>query len=148
MRAVIQRVLRASVTVNEKRAAEIGSGLLVFLGVAKGDTEKEADWLAHKIANLRILEDQTGKMNLSIRDVRGEALVVSQFTLCADAQKGNRPSFIDAMEPAGAEKLCRYFVETLKKDNIPVKEGVFGAKMAVELVNWGPVTILLESEKK
>ena len=148
MRAVVQRVRRASVTVEEAKVAEVGTGLLVFLGVATGDTEKEAEWLAHKIANLRIFEDEAGKMNLSVKDVKGEMLAVSQFTLYADAQKGNRPGFTAAMEPVGAEKLCHFFIESLKKENVSVKEGVFGAKMAVELVNWGPVTILLESEKK
>lgn len=148
MRAVIQRVKRASVTVEEKKVAEVGVGLLVFLGVTMGDTEKETEWLAHKIANLRIFEDEARKMNRSVKDVKGEVLAVSQFTLCADAQKGNRPGFTAAMEPAGAEKLCRFFVESLRKEDVPVREGVFGAKMAVELVNWGPVTILLESEKK
>lgn len=144
----MQRVTRASVTVEEKTVAEIGQGLLVLLGVAAGDSENEAEWLAHKVANLRIFEDEGGKMNLSVKDLKGEVLAVSQFTLYADARKGNRPSFIDAMEPEGAEKLCRFFVEALKKEEVPVKVGVFGAKMAVELLNWGPVTILLESEKK
>lgn len=144
----MQRVRRASVTVDEKRVAEIGAGLLTLLGAAAGDAEKDAEWLAHKIANLRIFEDEAEKMNLSIKDVKGEALVVPQFTLYADAQKGNRPSFVGAMEPAGAERLCRHFVLALKKEEVPVLEGIFGAKMAVELVNWGPVTILLESEKK
>ena len=148
VRAVVQRVRRASVTVEEAKGAEVGTGLLVFLGVATGDTEKEAEWLAHKIANLRIFEDEAGKMNLSVKDVKGEVLAVSQFTLYADAQKGNRPGFTAAMEPVGAEKLCHFFIESLRKENVSVKEGVFRAKMAVELVNWGPVTILLESEKK
>jgi len=144
----VQRVSRASVVLEEKKVAEIGVGLLVLLGVATGDTEKEAEWLAQKISNLRIFEDEAGKMNLSVKDVNGEVLAVSQFTLYAYAQKGNRPSFIEAMEPAGAERLCHFFVQTLKKEEVPVKEGVFGAKMAVALVNWGPVTIILESEKK
>lgn len=145
---MIQRVLRASVTVGEKQVAETGSGLLVFLGAGQGDTAEEAEWMAHKTANLRIFEDEAGKMNLSVKDVKGEALAVSQFTLYADAQKGNRPGFTSAMEPTGAEKLYHHFVEVLKKEEVPVKEGVFGAKMTVELVNWGPVTIILESEKK
>lgn len=144
----MQRVSRASVTVEEEKVAEIGAGLLVLLGVARGDTEKEAVWLTHKIANLRIFEDEAGKMNLSVKEVKGEVLAVSQFTLYADAEKGNRPSFILAMEPVGAEKLCRFFALSLVKEGVPVKEGVFGARMAVELVNRGPVTILLESEKK
>lgn len=144
----MQRVSRASVTVDERKVAEVGAGLLVFLGVAVGDTEKEAEWLAHKAANLRIFEDEGGKMNLSVKEIKGEVLAVSQFTLYADARKGNRPSFVDAMEPVGAEKLCRFFVESLRKEDVPVREGVFGAKMAVQLINWGPVTILLESEKK
>ena len=148
MRAFLQRVSRASVTVDERKVAEVGTGLLVFLGAATGDTEKEVEWLAHKIANLRIFEDEAGKMNLSVKDVNGEVLAVPQFTLYADAQKGNRPSFAGAMEPAGAEQLCNFFIESLKKKGVPTKEGMFGAKMAVELVNWGPVTILLESGKK
>ncbi len=148
MRACLQRVSRASVTVEETKAAEVGAGLLVLLGVATADTEKEAEWLAHKIANLRIFEDEAGKMNLSVKETKGEVLTVSQFTLYADAQKGNRPGFTAAMEPVGAKKLCNFFIESLKKEGVPVKEGVFGARMAVELVNWGPVTILLESEKK
>lgn len=145
---MIQRVGRASVSVDEKKVAEIGPGLLVLLGVAAGDGEKEAIWLAHKTANLRIFEDKAGKMNLSVKDTKGEILTVSQFTLYADAKKGNRPSFIDAMEPVGAERLCHFFVDSLSKEGVPVKQGVFGAKMAVALVNRGPVTILLESEKK
>lgn len=148
MRACVQRVSRASVTVEKNKVAEVGVGLLVLLGVAVGDTEKEAEWLAHKAANLRIFEDKGGKMNLSVKEIKGEVLAVSQFTLYADARKGNRPSFVDAMEPVGAEKLCRFFVESLRKEDVPVREGVFGAKMAVQLINWGPVTILLESEKK
>jgi len=148
VRALIQRVSRASVTVEGKKVAEIGAGLLVLLGVAAGDMEKEAMWLAHKTANLRIFEDEAGKMNLSVKDTKGEVLAVSQFTLYADAQRGNRPSFFDAMEPVRAEQLCHFFIESLKNEGVPVKEGVFGAKMAVGLVNWGPVTILLESEKK
>jgi len=145
---LIQRVSRASVSVEDRKMAEIGVGLLALVGVAGGDSEKEALWLAHKTANLRIFEDEAGKMNLSVKDTKGEVLAISQFTLYADAEKGNRPSFFEAMEPAGAEKLCHFFIESLKNKGVPVKEGVFGAKMAVELVNWGPVTILLESEKK
>lgn len=145
---MVQRVKRSSVTVEEKRVAEIGLGLLILFGMATGDTEKEADWLAHKIANLRIFEDEAGRMNLAVKDVKGEVLTVSQFTLYADAQRGNRPSFSGAMEPLGAEKLCCRFSQALRSEGVLVKEGVFGAKMAVELVNWGPVTILLESEKK
>ena len=144
----MQRVSRASVTVENRKVAEIGAGLLILLGVATGDGEKEAAWLAHKIANLRIFEDEAEKMNLSVKDVKGEVLTVSQVTLYADAQKGNRPSFMGAMDPVGAEKLCHFFLESLSKEEVPAKKGVFGAKMAVELVNWGPVTILLESEKK
>ncbi len=148
MRAVIQRVKRVSVTVDDRLAAQIGTGLLVLVGVAAGDTEEAAVWLAHKAANLRIFEDEAGKMNHSVKDVKGEILAVSQFTLYADVHKGNRPGFGLAMDPAGAEKLCRTFAAEVKKEGVPVQEGVFGAKMAVELLNWGPVTILLESEKK
>ncbi len=148
MRAVIQRVLRASVKVDDRLTAQIGAGLLVLVGVEAGDTEAQAAWLAHKTANLRIFEGEAGKMNFSVKDVKREILAVSQFTLYSDAQKGNRPSFMDAMEPVGAERLFRAFVAEVKKEGVPVREGVFGAKMAVELTNWGPVTILLESEKK
>ena len=147
MRALIQRVKEASVSVDALRVAEIGPGLLVFLAVANGDGEKEAIWLAHKTANLRIFEDEKEKMNLSIKKTKGEVLAVSQFTLYADARKGNRPSFFDALEPVGAERLYHIFAEEIRREGIPVLEGVFGAKMAVGLVNWGPVTILLESEK-
>ena len=147
VRALIQRVRRASVAVDDRKMAEIGMGLLAFLGVAAGDGEKETVWLARKTANLRIFEDEAGKMNWSVKDTKGEILTVSQFTLYADAQKGNRPSFISAMEPTGAEKLYRIYTEEIRREGVPVAEGVFGAKMAVELVNWGPVTILLESEK-
>jgi D-tyrosyl-tRNA(Tyr) deacylase len=135
----------ASVTVGGERVSEIGAGLLLLVGVAVGDGEAEADWLAEKISGLRIFNDGDGKMNLSVRDVEGEILAVSQFTLLADTRKGKRPSFVGAAPPQEAERLCDYFCERLREVGAgPVKTGVFGAMMDVTLVNDGPVTIILE----
>ncbi len=145
MRIVLQRVRNASVTVGEERISEIGPGLLLLVGVAGGDGEAEANWLAEKVAGLRIMGDEDGKMNLSVRDVGGEILAVSQFTLLADTRKGKRPSFVGAAPPEEAEALFDYFCERLREAGAgPVKTGSFGAMMDVALVNDGPVTIVLE----
>jgi D-tyrosyl-tRNA(Tyr) deacylase len=144
MRLVIQRVTRGSVTIAGQCVAEIGRGIVVLVGVGHGDTEAQADWLAEKAANLRIYEDDAGKMNRSIQDVGGSALVVSQFTLYADLQKGRRPSFVDAGLPEQAEPLVAHFAERLRQHGVPVQTGVFRAVMLVEILNDGPVTILLE----
>jgi D-tyrosyl-tRNA(Tyr) deacylase len=145
VRVVLQRVKNASVTVSGERISEIGAGLLLLVGVALGDGEGEASWLAEKIAGLRIFNDEDGKMNLSVRDVGGEILAVSQFTLLADTRKGKRPSFIKAALPEEAEPLFDYFCERLREAGIAsVETGSFGAMMDVALVNDGPVTIVLE----
>lgn len=144
MRVVVQRVQQAKVSVNGETVAAIGPGVVVLVGVAHTDTEEEARWLAQKIAGLRIFEDAQGKMNAGLLDVGGAALVVSQFTLYADARKGRRPSFTDAAPPEVAEPLVRRFAEELAAAGIPVQTGLFGAHMLVEILNDGPVTILLE----
>lgn len=143
MRAVVQRVSRASVTVGEEVVGRIGRGMMILLGVKTGDTEAEAEWLAHKIAGLRIFADDEGKFNLSVQDVGGAALVVSQFTLYGDTRKGRRPSFTDAASPDVAESLVTRFVEYLR-EGLAVESGVFGAVMQVEIHNDGPVTLILE----
>ncbi|HEY3789919.1 MAG TPA: D-aminoacyl-tRNA deacylase [Urbifossiella sp.] len=145
MRAVLQRVRRAKVTVDSEITGEINAGWLVLLGIAPTDTAKEIDWLAEKIANLRAFTDDAGKMNLSVQDVNGSVLVVSQFTLYGDCSKGRRPSFIGAAPPAVAEPLYESFVVALKMLGIPAATGRFGADMQVELVNDGPVTFVLEA---
>jgi D-aminoacyl-tRNA deacylase len=147
VRAVIQRVTRASVTVEGRVAGEIGAGLLVLLGVSKTDNPESASYLAEKIANLRIFSDDAGKMNLSVLDTAGSALVVSQFTLYGDTRGGRRPSFIQAAPPEEANRLYEEFVKSLRSLGMKVETGVFQAHMRVELVNDGPVTILLDSEK-
>jgi D-aminoacyl-tRNA deacylase len=145
MRIVLQRVKSASVTVGGERISEIGAGLLLLVGVAQGDGEAEADWLAEKVAGLRIFNDESGKMNLSLEDVGGEVLAVSQFTLLADTRKGKRPSFVGAAPPEEAERLFDYFCERLRQAGVgSVETGSFGAMMDVALVNDGPVTIVLE----
>ncbi len=145
MRIVLQRVARASVTVDDELVSEIESGLLLLVGVAKGDGEAEADWLAEKVAGLRVLADEDGKMNRSVRDAGGEILAVSQFTLLADTRKGERPSFVGAAPPEEASPLFDYFCEKLRVAGVAsVKTGSFGAMMDVALVNDGPVTIVLE----
>lgn len=148
MRAVIQRVKSANVTVDNKLVSEIGPGLLIFLGISHKDTKTDLEYTANKIANLRIFEDADGKMNSSILDSGGEALVVSQFTLYGDCRKGRRPSFIDAARPEVANELYEQFITTLEQLNIPTKGGTFQAMMDVQLINDGPVTILLDSEKQ
>lgn len=145
MRIVLQRVKRASVTVGSEKISEIGAGLLLLVGVAQGDGETEADWLAGKVAGLRIMGDEDGKMNLSVKDVGGEILAVSQFTLLADTRKGKRPSFVGAAPPEQAEPLFDHFCERLREAGVgSVKTGTFGAMMDVALVNDGPLTIVLE----
>jgi D-tyrosyl-tRNA(Tyr) deacylase len=145
VRIVLQRVKNASVTVGGERISEIGQGLLLLVGVALGDGEAEAGWLAEKVAGLRILGDEEGKMNLNVRDVGGEILAVSQFTLLADTRKGKRPSFIRAAPPEEAKPLFDYFCERLRETGAgSVKTGAFGEMMDVALVNDGPVTIVLE----
>ncbi len=147
MRAVVQRVKHTALSVDGKLISEIPFGLTVFLGVTTGDTQKQADYLAKKIAALRIFEDENGKMNLSVKDVGGEVLLVSQFTLYGDASHGNRPSFTAAARPEIAEPLYEYAVQALASYGVPVKKGVFGADMQIEQRNDGPVTILLEAEE-
>ena len=145
MRIVLQRVKEASVTVEGERISGIGGGLLLLVGVAEGDGEDAADWLAEKVAGLRIFNDAEGKMNLGVRDVGGGVLAVSQFTLLADTRKGKRPSFVRAAPPESAEPLFDYFCQKLRAAGIaPVETGRFGAMMEVALVNDGPVTIVLE----
>jgi D-tyrosyl-tRNA(Tyr) deacylase len=147
MRAVVQRVSRAKVTVEGKVTGEIGNGLMILLGVGKQDSSMVVAAMAEKVANLRIFEDDAGKMNLSLLDVMGSALVVSQFTLYGDARGQRRPSFIAAAPPELAKKLYEEFCEALRKLGITVKTGMFQAMMSVELVNEGPVTILIDSDK-
>jgi len=144
MRALIQRVSKASVTVEDKVISQIGKGLVVLLGIGHDDGEEQVKFLAEKVANLRIFEDEDGKTNLSILDVKGDAIVVSQFTLYANTQKGRRPSFIEAALPEVAEPLVDRFVELLRGHGIPTQTGKFGADMLVEIHNDGPVTIWLE----
>lgn len=147
MRAVIQRVKSASVTVEGQVISEIGKGLLVFLGVAREDTPADVDYMAGKIANLRIFEDDEGQMNLSVLDVGGEGLVVSQFTLYGDCRKGRRPSFIAAARPEKADPLYQAFMDEISRLGVPIKAGIFQAMMEVKLINDGPVTLMLDSSK-
>ena len=144
MRAVVQRVSQASVSVGGEVVGDIGRGVVVLVGVTHGDTEEQAEWLARKIAGLRIFEDSEGKMNAGLLDADGAALVISQFTLYADCRKGRRPSFTNAAMPEVAEPLVEHFAQALRDHGVPVQTGVFGAHMLVEIYNDGPVTILLE----
>ena len=146
MRAVVQRVKETSLEVDGRLISKIPFGLTVFLGIKVGDTEKEADYLSKKIAQLRIFEDENGKMNRSVKDVGGEILLVSQFTLYGDASHGNRPSFTLAERPERAEALYEYMLKAVSAYGIPVKKGIFGADMQIKQHNDGPVTILLEAE--
>jgi len=143
MRVLVQRVARAAVSVDGQTVGAIGLGFLCLVGVTHADTEQEARKLAGKTARLRVFEDEGGLMNLAIADIGGEVLAVSQFTLYADARKGNRPSFTDAAGPEVGKRLYEAFVQSLRDEGVPVQTGVFGARMQVELINDGPVTILL-----
>lgn len=144
MKLVIQRVKEAKVEIDDKVVGSIDKGFLVLLGVTHGDTKEVADYLVKKLCNLRVFEDENGKMNLSLKDVNGKLLIVSQFTLYADCNSGNRPSFTNSAKPDIANKLYEYFCEKCKEFNIEVQKGIFGADMKVSLINDGPVTIILE----
>jgi len=148
MKALLQRVVKSSVTVEGKVVGRIAQGLVVLLGVADGDCEKDAEYLADKIVNMRIFSDEQSKFNLSTLNVNGELLVISQFTLLADTRKGRRPSFSTAAPPEKAETLYNYFVMRLKQTGLKVETGEFGAHMMVEIANDGPVTIMLDSAEK
>lgn len=147
MRAVIQRVNNASVTVDGTTVGEIGKGLLVFLGIGDGDTENDLKYIAEKTAGLRIFSDEDDKMNLSVKDIGGEILAVSQFTLYGDCRKGRRPNFTSSMEPVGAERMYEKFIAMIRDMKIKTECGVFGADMQVSISNDGPVTIILDSSK-
>jgi D-tyrosyl-tRNA(Tyr) deacylase len=146
MRVLLQRVSHASVSIEGNIISSIGTGLLILLGIGHGDGEDQADFLAEKVANLRIFQDEQGKSNLSVLDIKGEAIVVSQFTLYADARKGRRPSFTDAATPEIAAPLVQRFVVLLGEQGVPTQTGKFGEHMSVEILNDGPVTIWLENE--
>ena len=148
MKIVIQRVSEASVKVNNEITSEISKGLLLLVGVEEEDYQEDAGWLAKKIIDLRIFSDEEGKMNLSVKDISGEILCVSQFTLLADYKKGNRPSFIKAAKPEKAVPLFEYFKDLIKKSGLKTKSGIFGADMKVFLLNDGPVTIVMDSKTK
>ncbi len=148
MICVIQRVSEASVIIEKKLISSIGKGILVLLGVEKGDSDKVAKWLADKIIDLRIFNDENGKMNLSLEEIKGEILVVSQFTIPAKIRKGRRPSFDYSEKPELAEKLYNDFCSFIKMRNIPVKKGIFGAMMDVKLINDGPVTFILQQKQE
>jgi len=147
MKAVIQRVKSAQVDVDGRSTGKIGGGLLVFIGVGKGDNESDISFMASKIPELRIFEDASGKFNLSLKEINGEMLIVSQFTLYGDCKKGRRPSFTEAEEPTSAKILYERLITRLKEQGIPIQTGEFQAKMEVHLVNDGPVTLLLDSRK-
>ncbi len=148
MRAVIQRVAEAGIKVSGKQIAKIGRGLVVLVGIGRDDNDDDILWLANKIINLRIFEDEAGKFNYSILDIKGEILLVSQFTLYGDCRKGRRPSFDYAMPPDKAKEMFTRLFNYLQTQNLKVQKGIFGAKMDVELVNSGPVTIILDSKQK
>lgn len=144
MRALIQRVTSASVKIDGEIVGKIGKGFLIFLGVYEEDTEEKIEKITKKIVNLRIFNDENDKMNLSIKEVKGEILLISQFTLCADTRKGNRPSFVSAKNPKDANVIYEKTIESIRNEGIIVEKGIFGADMKVELLNDGPVTILLD----
>lgn len=147
MRVVIQRVKNASVTIDEEIHGKINAGFLVLLGISSTDSKQDVDYLVRKTVNLRVFSDENGKMNLSLKDINGELLIVSQFTLYGNCKDGNRPSFIDAARPEIAIPLYEYFIEECKKQIPVVETGIFGADMKVELLNDGPVTIIIDSNK-
>lgn len=147
MIAVIQRCSRANVKIGQNIVGQIGNGLVILLGVKKEDNEEDADFLVKRVSGLRIYNDSNEKMNLSIKDVNGSALVISQFTLCGDTKKGRRPSFIHAAPPKEGQRLYEYFISSLLKTGVPVESGEFGAMMDVELVNEGPATFILKSKQ-
>ena len=147
MIAVLQRCSRANVKVNQNIVGQIGNGLVILLGVQKDDNEEDADFLVKKVSGLRIYNDSNDKMNLSIKDIDGSALVISQFTLCGDTKKGRRPSFIHAAPPQEGKRLYKYFISSLLKAGVPIESGEFGAMMDVELVNEGPATFILNSNQ-
>lgn len=144
MKLVVQRVKEAKVEVDEKVVGKINKGFLVLIGVTHEDDKEQADYLVKKLCNLRVFEDENGKMNLGLKDVEGELLIVSQFTLYADCSNGNRPSFTNAAKPEKANELYEYFCKECEKNNIKVEKGIFGADMKVSLINDGPVTIIIE----
>ena len=144
MKLVVQRVKKAEVKVDENKIGKIDKGFLVLIGIKVGDTKEQADYLVKKLCNLRVFSDENDKMNLSIKDVKGKLLIVSQFTLYGDCSQGNRPSFIEAARPEEANPLYEYFCNQCELNNIEVQKGIFGADMKVELINDGPVTIIIE----
>jgi len=148
MRAVVQRVSKASVTVDEKIVGKIGKGLMVLLGVGQDDTRSDIEYMANKIVNLRVFADDEGKMNLSTLDISSEILVVSQFTLYGDCRRGNRPSYVKAARPESANELYEGVVSALREKGINVQTGIFQAKMDVEIHNDGPITLIIDSEKE
>ena len=147
MRIVIQRVSKAKVRINQRTVGKIKGGLVVFVGIFNGDTNGEVDFLVDKINSLRIFNDNSDKMNLSVSDVRGSVLVISQFTLCARTNRGRRPNYLDAMEPKKSKKLYDYLIAKLKETGLNIDTGIFGADMKVDLINDGPVTFVLDSKK-
>ena len=147
MKLVVQRVKNANVSIENNIVGKINQGFVVLLGVSNEDTKENADYLVKKLLNLRVFSDNDDKMNLSIKDIEGELLIVSQFTLYANCKKGNRPSFIEAAKPEHAKPLYEYFINECRKENLNVQTGEFGADMQIELINDGPVTILLDSSK-
>ncbi len=148
MRVLLQRVSEASVEVRGREVARIGAGLLLFVGVHEEDSREEVDWMAKKIADLRIFEDKTGKFNLSLKSIEGQVLLVSQFTLYGDTRRGRRPSFTLAAPPEHAEPLCALLAAKLREEGFHVEEGIFGARMRVALINDGPVTLLLDHNSR